>query len=76
MVEAINGGEAADLRERMRTMENRQASFERQIEVKVSVHEARCSFRFGLLVCGMVISIGINLPAAWPHLVALITAVD
>jgi hypothetical protein len=72
MAEAINGGEAADLRERMRTMENRQASFERQIEVKVSVHEQKCASRMLIIMILMTISIGVQMPAAWPRIMAML----
>lgn len=72
MAETINEGEAADLRERMRVMERWRASFESDMRVTVSVHEARCAFRYGMLLVGLAVSIAINIPAAWPHLMMLI----
>jgi len=71
MAEAINGGEAADLRERMRTMELRQHDFERDVMVKISVHEQRCASRMLIIMILMTISIGVQMPAAWPRIMAM-----
>lgn len=68
MPEAINGGEAADLRERMRTMEARQHEFESGMRERFSVHEAKCASRYLMIMFGVAISIAMNMPAAWPSL--------
>jgi len=72
MAEAISGGEATDLRERMRTMELRQHDFERDVMVKISVHEQKCASRMLIIMILMTISIGVQMPAAWPRIMAML----
>lgn len=71
-VTPISHGEASDLRLRLSQIERDQADFETKITLAVSMHEQKCAFRFTLILVCLAISIGLNIPAAAPHLITLV----
>lgn len=71
MAEVITIGEASDLRERIRAMEARQSQFEKDLDVRVSVHESKCAFRYMTIMVAVGMLALINLPAAAPHLLTI-----
>ena len=67
----ISEGEAADFRARLGATERRLSDS----EIRVNVHEQKCAARYQQILIGLAISIGLNIPAAWPHLIAWLTFV-
>ena len=39
--------------------------------VKISVHEQKCASRMLIIMVLMTISIGVQMPAAWPRIMAM-----
>ena len=66
--DAITAGEATDFRLRMGALERRMA----EAENKTSVHEQRCASRYLQIMFLLSVSIGINLPGAFPHLLTIL----
>lgn len=66
--DVITDGEANDLRARFREMDRRQA----EIDIRINVHEQKCAARYAQIMVLLAVSIGINLPAAWPHIMTIL----
>jgi len=68
MPDSISDGEAADMRARLAALELRGSA----MESRVNVHEQKCASRYLQIMALIGVSIAINLPGAWPHLLAVI----
>ena len=68
MPDIISEGEAFDFRTRLGAIERRVS----ESETRTSVHEEKCAGRYKLILVMVAANILINIPSAWPRLMAFL----
>ena len=67
--DAINEGEAANIREQLKFLQEGHYT----VREAQRLHEQKCTSRMALIIVGLAISITLNLPAAWPKILEVLT---